>query len=94
MIFAVTQRQSSAVNLGFIPTNIMAVLPLTPQNTVADTLDTFPQTISVFLKHQMICVGCAMAEFDTLEEAANNYSIPMVQLLDELHNQISKSSPA
>jgi hybrid cluster-associated redox disulfide protein len=93
VIFAVTQRQSSSSKLGFIPMKITAVLPLTPQTTVADTLDAFPQTISVFLNHQMICVGCAMAEFDTLEEAAKNYSIPTIQLLDELHDEISKSTP-
>jgi hybrid cluster-associated redox disulfide protein len=70
----------------------MAGLPLTPQTTVAGTLDTYPQTISVFLRHQMICVGCAMAEFDTLEDAAKNYAIPMIQLLEELRNQINKTA--
>ncbi len=71
-----------------IPVKNTAVAPLTSFTTIADTLESYPETIAVFLSHQMICVGCSMANFDTLEEAARNYSIPLVQLLEELLHQI------
>ena len=63
-------------------------LPLSSRATVAEILDAYPQTIRVFFDHHMICVGCVMAEFDTLEDAAANYNIPIAQLLEELDDQI------
>ena len=64
---------------------------ITPQSLVSDVMSNFPETIPVFLGHQMICVGCAMASFDTLEDAAKNYAIPMPQLMAELNAKITRS---
>jgi len=57
---------------------------ITPEMTVAEIMDAYPQTISVFVERKMICVGCAMADFDTLSDAATNYGITVEQLLEEL----------
>lgn len=40
--------------------------------TVADVIDKWPQTIPVFMKYRLGCLGCAMAPFDTLADVLNN----------------------
>jgi len=55
-----------------------------PQLTVAEVLDRWPATAAAFVRRRMACVGCAMAPFDTIGEAAAVYGIKVEGLLDEL----------
>jgi hybrid cluster-associated redox disulfide protein len=55
-----------------------------PQFTVAEVLDRWPATAAAFVRRRMACVGCAMAPFDTIGEAAAVYGIEVEGLLDEL----------
>ena len=52
---------------------------------VADVLERWPETIPVFLRHQMGCVGCALAPFDTVLDAATIYHIGVEVFVSELH---------
>jgi hybrid cluster-associated redox disulfide protein len=52
--------------------------------TVAEVLATWPETIRVFLDHQMACVGCTMSCFDTIGEAVANYGGALDPFLTEL----------
>lgn len=52
--------------------------------TVAEALDRWPATAAVFVRRHMACVGCAMAPFDTIGDAAAVYGIELNRLLDEL----------
>lgn len=61
---------------------------LTLKLKVADVLATWPQVIPVFLRHRMACVGCAIAPFETLENAARFYSLEPHQFLIELNQVI------
>jgi hybrid cluster-associated redox disulfide protein len=61
---------------------------ITPQTVVIEILHGYPQTIPVFFNHHMLCVGCAMSGFDTLEEVAANYGISVDVFLNELTNEI------
>lgn len=38
----------------------------------------------VFLRYHMACIGCSMAAFETLAEAARIYKIPLERLVSEL----------
>jgi len=53
--------------------------------TVEDTLNRWPATARVFLAHRMACVGCTMAPFERLPEAAGHYGLPEDAFLDEIH---------
>jgi hybrid cluster-associated redox disulfide protein len=48
---------------------------ITSELTVAEVLTRWPETIPVFLKQHMHCVGCSMSAFDTMVEAASNYGL-------------------
>ncbi len=55
---------------------------------VADVLARWPQTISIFMRHRMACVGCAMAPFETLAEVAAIYNIDLNCFLTELEQVV------
>lgn len=52
--------------------------------TVAEILDRWPQTISVFLGRRMACVGCAVAPFETPVDVARIYRVDLTPFLHEL----------
>jgi len=52
--------------------------------TVAETFTRSPETAPVFHRFGMACVGCTMAPFETLEEAASAYGLDVQTLLSEL----------
>jgi hybrid cluster-associated redox disulfide protein len=55
-----------------------------PEDTVEHTLDRFPLLAAVFVQRGMACVGCVMAPFDTLDDAARSYGQDADTLLAEL----------
>ena len=52
--------------------------------TVAELLAGWPAAGPVLAQHGMACVGCAMARFETVEEAAAAYGVDADALLDEV----------
>ena len=67
---------------------------VTPDLIVADVLRKWPQTIPVFLDHNLGCVGCAMASFDTLRDIARIYNLRVDRFLEELEKAVQNDSPA
>ena len=55
-----------------------------PMLTVGEVLARWPATAGVFVRRCMACLGCAMAPFDTLVEAATVYGVRLDSLLGEL----------
>jgi len=54
------------------------------QMTVADLLANYPEAIPVFLSNKMSCVGCSMAAFETLADAARIYNLQPEKFKQEL----------
>lgn len=52
--------------------------------TVEAFLQRRPQAVRVFLRHRMACPGCDLAPFETLEEVARVYRLPLGAFLQEL----------
>ncbi len=59
--------------------------------SVAELLSAWPETIRVFLDHQMDCVGCTMAAFDTVSEAVASYGGVLDDFLGELERTIREA---
>jgi hybrid cluster-associated redox disulfide protein len=66
---------------------------LTFDLTVLEILERSPQTASVFLRHRMACVGCAIAPFETLSEVCAIYRVNPEAFLQELKDA-SQSTPS
>ena len=58
---------------------------------VADVLARWPQTISVFMRHRMACVGCPIAPFETLAEVVAIYELDLSCFLNELVQTIDQT---
>jgi hybrid cluster-associated redox disulfide protein len=52
--------------------------------TVSRLLASQPAAAAVFVRHGMACVGCAMAPFDTLADAAAAYGLALQAFLADL----------
>ncbi len=57
-----------------------------PESTVAELIRSSPRAGTAFLRRRMACVGCAMAPFDTLGEAAAVYGIDLEAFIAELES--------
>ena len=52
--------------------------------TLAEMMRLWPQTIPVFLRHKMLCVGCLISPFHTIVDACAEYHLDQDRFLDEL----------
>lgn len=57
---------------------------LTADLTVAEVQALWPQTVAVFRDYATACVGCDLAAFCTITEAAQEHKIEVERLLAEL----------
>ncbi len=62
---------------------------LAPGLTVAEVLSRWPQAIPVFFRHHMMCVGCAMAPFETLADVTAIYDLDLGRFFSELEQTIA-----
>ena len=65
-----------------------------PNLTLKELFDRWPQAIPVFLHHRMICVGCSMSIFDTLADAMTNYGLSEAAFQAELAAAVGSGQPS
>ena len=53
--------------------------------TVAEILEQWPETVSVFQEFKTACVGCVMAPFDTMVDVARTYELDLNQMMKALN---------
>ncbi|MCW1951499.1 MAG: DUF1858 domain-containing protein [Octadecabacter sp.] len=46
-----------------------------PDLALEDLMQNFPETIPVFLRHKMLCVGCMVNPFHTVLDACAEYGL-------------------
>ncbi len=52
--------------------------------TLNELMDTWPATIEVFLRHKMLCVGCLVTPFHTVEDACAEHHLDQHAFVEEL----------
>ncbi|MBK5957936.1 hypothetical protein CCR97_06895 [Rhodoplanes elegans] len=60
-------------------------MTIRPNRLVADVLSDAPATLRVFLDFHMRCVGCPIASFHTLADAAREHDVDLDSFLAALH---------
>lgn len=55
-----------------------------PDLPLEDLMAEWPQTISVFLRHKMLCVGCMVSPFHTVTDACREYHLNEEAFMCEL----------
>lgn len=56
-----------------------------PDLPLHDLMNAWPETISVFLRHRMLCVGCLVAPFHTVVDSCVEHKVDETQFRAELH---------
>ena len=59
-------------------------MPIEPDMLVDGVMRRWPTTIRIFIEHRMHCVGCPIACFHTIEDAAREHGLSRDALLADL----------
>jgi hybrid cluster-associated redox disulfide protein len=70
------------------------MLPITPDTPLDELLTAHPAAAHAFVRHGMACVGCTMARFDTLGQAALEYGLDVVPFVQEIAHLCGQHKPA
>ncbi len=66
-------------------------MKITKDMSIGTVASKYPQTVEVFLKHGMHCIGCAAASFENIEEGAIAHGINVDELMKDLNAAIKES---
>ncbi|MEO1140521.1 MAG: DUF1858 domain-containing protein [Pseudomonadota bacterium] len=55
-----------------------------PDLPLSDLMTQWPQTVPVFLRHKMLCVGCLISPFHTIVDACAEYHLDLDAIVAEL----------
>ncbi|MAY61880.1 MAG: hypothetical protein CML29_06690 [Rhizobiales bacterium] len=63
-----------------------------PDLTLDALMRIWPDTISVFLRHRMICVGCLITPFHTVSDACREHAVDEADFRRELERAVAMPS--
>ena len=61
---------------------------ITGKMAIGDVVSKYPQTIEVFFEHGLHCVGCAVAQFENIEQGCQAHGIDSKKLVDDLNKAV------
>lgn len=64
---------------------------ITKEMPIGQVVSEHPETIEVFMKHGLHCVGCAVAQFENIGQGALAHGIDIENLIRDLNEKIKKS---
>ena len=56
---------------------------------IRDVIDKYPETVSVFAKYNMGCIGCIAASFETLKDIAHVHGTDIKAFVKDLNEVIT-----
>jgi hybrid cluster-associated redox disulfide protein len=63
-------------------------MAITKEMTIQQIVGDNPDTVRVFFKHGLMCVGCAAARFESLEQGARAHGIDIDSLVADLNAHV------
>ncbi len=63
---------------------------ITKDMGIAQVIQKYPELIPVFVQHGLGCIGCAMANFETIEQGAGAHGMDVDALMKDL-NEVASS---
>ena len=65
---------------------------ITKEMSIGEVVQNYPDSVEVFLRHGLMCFGCAIARFENIEQGALARGIDVEALLRNL-NAIAPQEP-
>lgn len=60
------------------------------QMGILEVVQKYPQTVEIFMKHGMGCLGCAAARFENIEQGATAHGINVDNLIADLNKAVAQ----
>lgn len=68
----------------------MSEKKVTKEMSIIEIVQTYPETIEVFAKNGLGCIGCAAARFENLEAGAKVHGLDPDKLVEEINAAIAQ----
>ena len=68
----------------------MPEMSITKEMPIGDVVKSHPETVPVFMRHGLHCIGCAVAAFESIEEGAVAHGIDVDALMKDLNEAAAK----
>jgi hybrid cluster-associated redox disulfide protein len=65
-------------------------MTITKEMTIGEVVQNYPQTVEIFLKHGLMCFGCAIARYENVEQGAVAHGIDVEALMKDLNAAVSE----
>ena len=65
-------------------------MKITKDSNLGEVVSKHPETMEVFMKHGLHCVGCMAAQYETLEQGAKAHGIDVKKLVNDLNKVVKK----
>ncbi len=66
-------------------------MKITKDMNIIEVVQKYPDTIGVFMYAGMGCIGCHVAQFETIEQGATGHGIDVDALVDALNEVVEAS---
>ncbi|MFO7677512.1 MAG: DUF1858 domain-containing protein [Thermoplasmatota archaeon] len=63
---------------------------ITQDMNIRDVIEKYPETVAVFAKHNMGCIGCIAASFEKLSDIAAVHGLDVKMFVKELNEAIQE----
>ena len=60
-------------------------MTITKDMPIGEIVQDYPDTVEVFLRHGLMCFGCAIARFENLEQGALAHGMDVEALVKDLN---------
>ncbi len=64
-------------------------MTITKEMTIEEVVSQYPETMMVFMRHGLHCVGCHVSAFESIEEGALAHGINVDALVSDLNKVIA-----
>jgi hybrid cluster-associated redox disulfide protein len=67
-------------------------MTITKEMPIGEIVEKYPQTAEVFLRHGLMCFGCAIARFENVEQGAFAHGISVEDLIKDLNAAVPQDA--
>jgi len=69
----------------------MAERKITEDMNIREVIDKYPETVSVFAKYNMGCIGCIAASFESLKDIAAVHGTDVKSFVEDLNKAVEEN---
>jgi hybrid cluster-associated redox disulfide protein len=67
-------------------------MTITKEMPIGEVVQKYPKTVEVFLRHGLMCFGCAIAQFENVEQGAIAHGINVEALIKALNAVVPQAN--